>query len=96
MVRQTLKNLDVKKIKMAQQVLAVMEIMGIEEATIDELLSLIDEFKKLKAEVEELREFKEQQIRIQRMETKGGTSIQEQIREAFKGGTEEYNLNGRR
>lgn len=59
MVVQRIKDIDVKKLKSAKGVMAVMELLGISE----EDLILIKEIPAMKSELEELREFKAKTLR---------------------------------
>ena len=54
MVAQKLKELDIEKVKMAKDVMAVLEVLGIDE---DDLL-LLKEIPAMLAELKELRQFK--------------------------------------
>lgn len=93
MVVQKIKDIDVKKIKEAKGVLAILELLGLTE---DDLL-LLKEIPAIKEELAELREFKESVIRVQRAESAGKVtkSVQDQIRDAFKSKVEEFNPNGK-
>lgn len=102
MVRQPIKDLDVKKVKMAKQVLAVFEILGIKEADLDNLVNLPNELnalreenKALKGRITELEEFKKTVERTAKNEAKGGTSVGEEVKKAFIGKVEEFNPYGR-
>ena len=102
MVRVPIKQIDVKKIKMAKNVLAVFEVLGIGEQDLDNLLTieiLFNEMNELKKRVAELEEFKEKTIKAEKLEASGAkttNAYSESIKNAFTKKTEEFNLNGRR
>lgn len=102
MVRLPIKEIDIKKMKMAKEVLAVLEILGIGEDDLDNLVeirTLREEINNLNARIKQLEEFKERTIKSEKAEATGGkitNSYSEAIKKSYKGGVEEYNLNGRR
>jgi hypothetical protein len=98
MVRQPLREIDVKKLKMAKEVLSFLEVLGIKEEDLDNLVnipSLVSKIESLEKRIEELEEFKTAVIRTSKNEIKGEKSVSEMIKEAFKGGVEEFNPYGR-
>lgn len=99
MVRQSLKDIDVKKIKMAKDVLAVFEVLGVDEDLIDEIISLVNRVNELEKEVSELTEFKDSVLRTQKNEASGGTESKEKlsdiIQKNFDGKVEEFNPYGK-
>lgn len=102
MVRMPIKQIDIKKMKMAKQVLAVFEILGIDEKDLDNLVAIETlryEINELKSQIKELQEFKEKTIKAEKLEASGGkttNAYSENLMKAFGGKTEEFNLNGKR
>ena len=70
MVVQHIKDIDIKKLKQAKAVLAVLELLGLTE---NDLL-LLKDVPAMQARIIELEEFKEQVMRAQRMENSGKTA----------------------
>lgn len=89
MVVQKLKDLDIEKVKMAKEVMAILEVLGIDE---DDLL-LLKEMPAMKAELEELRQFKADVIRT--LEVKNANndvkSASEIVKRVYKGEVKEFN-----
>ena len=96
MVRLPIKEIDIKKMKMAKEVLAVLEILGIGENDLDNLVeirTLREEINNLNARIKQLEEFKERTIKSEKVEATGGkitNSYSEAIKKSYKGGVEEY------
>lgn len=89
MVVQKLKELDIEKVKMAKDVMAVLEVLGIDE---DDLL-LLKEIPAVLAELKELRQFKVDVTRT--LEVKNGNtdvkSAGEVVKKVYKGDIKEFN-----
>lgn len=95
MVRVPIKEIDTKKVKMAKQVLAVFELLGISEEDLDNILSLKtldDTLLEIKLKLNELTEKVEKLQRTAIAEE--SAKITKDINRAFKSGVEEYRLNG--
>lgn len=98
MVRQPLREIDVRKLKKAKEVLAFLEVLGIQEKDLDNLVdlpALLERINVLEKRVEELEEFKTTVIRTSKNEVKGEKSVGEVMKEAFSKGVEEFNPYGR-
>ncbi len=78
MVVQKIIDIDVKKMKNAKGVMAVLELLGISE---DDLL-LLKEIPAMKAELAELREFKEKTLRT--LEVKADNSSKKPVGQVVK------------
>ena len=87
MVVQKIKEIDVKKIKQAQGVMAVFELLGITE----EDLVLLKEIPTMKAELEELREFKTQVLNTITNKNEAKKSASEVIMQAYGKPPKEFN-----
>lgn len=87
-----IKDIDAKKLKKAQGFLFCMEILGISE---EDLLAL-KEIPAMKAELEELRSFKEEIVRERKAgaENVGKKTIEQTIKEGFGKSVEEFNPYG--
>lgn len=82
--------IDIRKVRQAKKVMAALELLGITE---EDLLA-IKAIPQMRAELDELREFRDRAQRTEANEAKarqdGAKSINDAIREAFKQGTEEF------
>ena len=108
MVRQPLRDIDTKKIKMAQNVLAFLEILGVRECDLDNLVEKfpekiqlleqkIIEFEEFKEEIRERLTKVEKTLRTENTNTsKGIKTPSEAMRELYNGGVEEFNPHGRK
>ena len=94
MVKKGIKEIDIKALKQAKGFMAVLDLLGLTE----EDLLLLKDIKDMKAELVELRAFRDEVNRYLRNTTKGGTesiiSVQEAVK-SFAGGVEEFRPNGR-
>ena len=88
MVVQKLKELDIEKVKMAKDVMAVLEVLGIDE---DDLL-LLKEIPAMLAELKELRQFKEDVKRTLEVKNnnKDVKSAGEVVKSVYKGEIKEF------
>lgn len=89
MVRKSIKEIDVKKLKKAKGVMAVLELLDISE---DDLL-LLKEIPAIKQELEELRDFKAKATRTLegKAENSGKKSVGEVVKSVYKGEQKEFN-----
>ncbi len=89
-----IRDIDPKKLKEAKAFLSAMELLGITE---EDLLAM-KEIPAMKAELSELREFKEDVVRERRAgaEGAGKKTIEQQIKEGFGKPVEEFNPYGKR
>ena len=88
MVVQKIKDIDVKKLKSAQGVMAVFELLGITE---DDLL-LLKKIPAMEAELAELREFKTSVIRTLDVQNRGEQRpVSKVIGEVYGKPTKEFN-----
>ena len=89
MVTQKIKDIDLKKLKSAKGVMAVLELLGIAE----EDLLLLKDIPAMKTELEELREFKSKTERT--LETKatntGSKSVAKVISDVYAKPSKEFN-----
>jgi hypothetical protein len=89
MVATKLKDLDIEKVKMAKDVMAILEVLGIDE---DDLL-LIKKIPAILEELNELRQFKADVTRT--LETKTANSeakpVGEVVKNVYKGDVKEFN-----
>lgn len=88
MVVQKLKELDIEKVKMAKDVMAVLEVLGIDE---DDLL-LLKQIPAMLAELKELRQFKEDVKRTLEVKNnnKDVKSAGEVVKNVYKGEIKEF------
>lgn len=89
MVVQKIKDIDIKKMKSAKGVMAVLELLGISE---DDLL-LLKEIPAMRKELEELREFKEKTERTieVKAENIGKKSVAQAIKDVYNKPSKEFN-----
>ena len=89
MVTQKISEIDVKKLKSAKGVMAVLELLGLSE----EDLLLLKEIPAMKAEIKELREFKEKTLRTidNKNENAGGKPIGQAIKDVYGKPSKEFN-----
>ena len=82
--------IDIRKVRQAKKVMAALELLGITE---EDLLA-IKAIPQMRAELDELREYRDRAQRTEANEAKakadGAKSIGDAMREAFKQGTEEF------
>lgn len=93
MVTQKIKDIDPRKIKEAKPVMAALELLGLDESD----LLLLKEIPQMKAELAELRLFRESQIRAMRAEgqSRAEKPLSQQMSEMFSQKTEEFYPDGR-
>lgn len=97
MVKQEIKNIDPRKLKKAKKLFALLELIGITEKDFE----LLGDIPQLKKDIAEFKEWKEEQIRVQRNEANNVDGkigkIQEALkRQAFNKKVEEFDFNGER
>ena len=88
MVVQKIKDIDIKKMKSAKGVMAVLELLGISE---DDLL-LLKEIPAMREELKELREFKEKTERTieVKAENIGKKSVAQAIKDVYNKPSKEF------
>lgn len=90
MVKQTIKAVDLKKLKKAKKLLSVFEVCGLKEKDIDNIMligNLVKEINLLKQQVADLQQYIHNTSR-----SKSSTStIPEMLRQTFATKIEEYN-----
>ena len=89
MVKQKIKDINGKLLKNAQGVMAVLELLGLDE---DDLL-LLKEIPQMKEQIKELEEFKQTTLRTLSNQASGGSgkSISQIINDVYGKDTKEFN-----